>query len=99
MAQQIHVTPELMRTTARQVQSNVDDWRAAVEQIYNHVREMDAMWDGLGNDSFNKVFSGERPNFDNLNTLMTEYCNAVIRAAEAYDRGEEEIRGIVSRRQ
>jgi len=87
-----------MRATGQQVQSSSDEWRSAVDQIYGYAREMDAMWDGLGNDSFNIVFNGERPNFDNLNALMTEYYNAIMRAAQLYDQGEQDVRNIVNRR-
>ena len=94
----IRVTPELMRGTAQSVQAKTDEWRVAVTKIYQLVQEMDAMWDGLGNDSFNMVFNGDRPNFDNLNALMIEYYNAIMRAAQAYDAGEQEVKNIVTRR-
>ena len=94
----IRVTPELMRTTANNVQARSNEWRAAVTKIYALAQEMNAMWDGLGNDSFNIVFNGDRPNFDNLSALMTEYYNAIARAAQVYDTGENEVRNIVTRR-
>ena len=94
----IRVTPELMRSTAQSVHARSDEWRTAVTRIYALAQEMNAMWDGLGNESFNIVFNGDRPNFDNLSALMTEYYNAIMRAAQVYDAGEQEVRNIVTRR-
>lgn len=94
----IQVTPELMRDTSKQVDSKIVEWNAAISKIYNLANQMDVMWDGLGNDSFNVVFQNDRPKFDNLNVLMTDYSRAIITAANLYDSGEQEVKNIVTRK-
>ena len=94
----IQVTPEMMRSTARNVDSKIVEWNAAVSKIYNLANQMDAMWDGLGNDSFNQVLQSDRPKFDNLNILMSDYSKAIVTAANLYDTGEQEVKNIVTRR-
>lgn len=94
----IQVTPELMRSTAKNVDSKIVEWNAAVSKIYNLASQMDAMWDGLGNDSFNVVFNNDRPKFDSLNILMSDYSKAIVTAANLYDTGEQEVKNIVTRK-
>ena len=94
----IQVTPEMMRNTSKQVDSKIVEWNAAISKIYNLANQMDAMWDGLGNDSFNVVFRNDRPKFDSLNILMTDYSRAIVTAANLYDQGEQEVKNIVTRK-
>lgn len=94
----IQVTPELMRDTSKQVDSKIVEWNAAVSKIYNLANQMDAMWDGLGNDSFNVALQNDRPKFDNLNVVMTDYSRAIVTAANLYDSGEQEVKNIVTRK-
>lgn len=94
----IQVTPELMRNTSKQVDNKIVEWNAAVSKIYQLANEMDAMWDGLGNDSFNVAFQQERPKFDQLNVLMTDYSKAIVTAATLYEQGENEVKQIVTRK-
>ena len=94
----IQVTPELMRDTSRQVDSIITEWDGAVRKIYQLVEQMDAMWDGLGNDSFNIVFQNDRPKYNNLNILMADYSRAIVSAANLYDKGEQDVKDIVTRK-
>lgn len=94
----IKVTPEMMMSTSKEIDSKIMEWNQAVQKIYALAAEMDAMWDGLGNDSFNVVFNDDRPKFTNLSNMMTEYSEAIKQAASAYVAGEEEVRNIVTRR-
>ncbi len=94
----IQVTPELMRSTAKNVDSKIVEWNAAVSKIYNLANQMDAMWDGLGNDSFNIVLNNDRPKFDSLNIVMSDYSKAIVTAANLYDSGEQEVKNIVTRK-
>lgn len=94
----INVTPELMRSTAKKIDSSIIEWNESVKKIFGLVEEMDAMWDGLGNDSFNIIFKQEEPKFNNLNILMADYTKMVAEAANRYDTGEQEVKTIVSRK-
>jgi len=94
----IKVTPEMMNAMAKEIDSKIQEWNAAVQQIYTLSAEMDAMWDGLANDSFNVVLNEDRPKFENLSNMMTEYSSAIQQAAATYIAGEEEVKGIVTRR-
>lgn len=97
MAQMI-VTPEQMNTIATNIEGKIQEWQSAVQKIYQLHAEMDAMWDGTANDSFNMLFKEDEVKFNNLAALMEEYTAAIKTAANNYIAGEEEVRGIVTRR-
>jgi WXG100 family type VII secretion target len=92
------VTPQTMNTIANDIENKINDWTDAVQKIYKLKDEMDAMWDGTANDTFNNMFAEDAPKFNNLAKLMQEYSTAIKTAANKYIQGEEEVKGIVSKR-
>ena len=52
----INVKPEEMNTVASNIENKISEWQAAVQKLYTLQQEMDAMWDGTANDSFNQNF-------------------------------------------
>ena len=92
------VTPQTMNTIANDIENKINDWTDAVQKIYKLKDEMDAMWDGTANDTFNNMFAEDAPKVNNLAKLMQEYSTAIKTAANKYIQGEEEVKGIVSKR-
>ena len=83
------VTPQTMNTIANDIENKINDWTDAVQKIYKLKDEMDAMWDGTANDTFNNMFAEDAPKFNNLAKLMQEYSTAIKTAANKYIQGEE----------
>ena len=83
----INVKPEEMNTVASNIENKISEWQ-----------EMDAMWDGTANDSFNQNFQGDLQKFNALTNLMQEYVVAIKTAANNYISGEEEVKSIVTRK-
>ncbi len=96
MAQTL-VTPETMNTLATQVDDKIGDWNQAVQKIYQLAAEMDAMWDGTANDAFNQSFEDDRPKFEKLSSVMSEYTTTLKQIAQEYVTTENEVTGIVRR--
>jgi len=94
----IKVTPQQMRTVASNITNGANEWDASVKKIIGYVHELDAMWDGLGNDTFNAIWKSDEGSFTKLSLLMREYAQTVNKAADNYDTGEQEVRAIVSSR-
>ena len=92
------VSPQTINTIAYDIENKINDWTDAVQKIYKLKDEMDAMWDGTANDTFNNMFAEDAPKFNNLAKLMQEYSTAIKTAANKYIQGEEEVKGIVSKR-
>ena len=93
-----NVKPEEMNTVASNIENKISEWQAAVQKLYTLQQEMDAMWDGTANDSFNQNFQGDLQKFNALTNLMQEYVVAIKTAANNYISGEEEVKSIVTRK-
>ena len=83
------VTPEMMNTTAKTVNSKIEEWNNAVKALYQYVEELDPMFDGDANNALNERMNTDRPKFSALSNLMTEYSNAIVKAAQTYATGDE----------
>lgn len=94
----LYVKPEEMNTVASNIENKISEWQAAVQKLYTLQQEMDAMWDGTANDSFNQNFQGDLQKFNALTNLMQEYVVAIKTAANNYISGEEEVKSIVTRK-
>lgn len=93
----IKITPEMMLQQSKEIAAKIDEWRSAVSKIYQLKDEMDAMWDGDANDSFNASFNSDRTKYEALGQMMTEYATAIQQAASKYVEGESEVKNIVNR--
>ena len=94
---QTKVTPETMNTLATGIEGKIDDWSTAVTTIYQLIAEMDAMWDGDANDAFNQRMQDNRQKFNRLAQVMSEYVQAIKKAASNYASGEAVVSQIVKR--
>lgn len=92
------VSPEQMNQIAADIDAKIQDWQAAVQKLYTLHQEMDAMWDGTANDSFNNMFNDDLQKFNRLTSFMQEYATAIRTVANNYITGEEEVSAIVTRK-
>ena len=96
MAELIRVTPQEMKASAGRVNGQIDQWTTEVQAIKNAVGEMTSFWEGEGSQEFINMFTNsDEPMFRELADLMDRYEEIIRLAAEAYLRGEDEVRGIV----
>ena len=94
----IEVQTQNMRGAANEFQGKSAEWQNYVNQIWQHLQELDAMWDGDANVAFDALVEEDKPKFDRLQRMMEDYKAAITAAAERYDEAEEEVKNIVSRR-
>lgn len=94
----IQVTPEEMVQAAKNVNDNIVGWQSGVSDIYKLTEELDAMWDGMANDSFNNRIAEDRPQYNRLGEMMIEYSQAIKTAANNYIQGDQQVKEIVSRK-
>ncbi|MEG1185220.1 MAG: WXG100 family type VII secretion target [Eubacterium sp.] len=97
-AVQLNVSPQDMLVLASLIENDIDEWDGSVQGVYQLHGEMDGMWDGDANDAFNQIFIEDKSKFDRLKEVMRQYAAVIRVAAEAYIQGEDEIKGIVTRR-
>lgn len=94
----ITVTPAEMNQIASNIEEKISDWNQAVTKIYSLKDEMDAMWDGTANDTFNNMFAEDATKYNTLSSIMSDYAAAIRTAANKYIEAEQEVKTIVSTR-
>ena len=95
---EIKVTTEGMRNAANDFAAKMGEWEGLVNMIWIALAELDAMWDGDANESFNALIAEDKPKFEKLYAMMEVYKDAITVAAQKYEDGEIEIKNIVSTR-
>lgn len=70
--------------------------KSQLEEMFGHVRELDAMWDGPANEAFNRQFVNDYENAKQLCQTVEEMLNCMEFAKNQYDLCENEVGGIVS---
>ena len=74
---QFEIRPMEMEQTAREIDAKINEWQNSVNRLYQYASELDAMWEGDANEAFNKTFGADRPKYNNLTNLMSEYKTAL----------------------
>lgn len=95
---EIKVNTENMRTTAKAFQDKIEEWKGLVNQLWSLTEELNGMWEGDANISFNELVDADRPRFERLAGVMETYRQAIETAAAQYENGEAEVKRIVSSR-
>ena len=95
MAEIKRVIPEEMMSKAQNINAKIEEWNQKVNNIYRLQAELDGMWDGNANDTFNAQWNEDRTKYNNLTQVMQEYCQAVNNAAQLYAEREQEIVNII----
>ena len=95
---EIRVNTDNMRSTATVFQEKINDWNSLVQQLWSLMEELDAMWDGDANDTFNAMIEEDKPKFTRLEEMMNLYKDAITKAAGKYEEAEGEVSQIVKTR-
>ncbi len=95
MAEIKRVIPEEMMSKAQSISTKIEEWNQKVNNIYKLQAELDGMWDGNANDTFNAQWNEDRTKYNTLTQVMQEYCQAVVKAAQLYAEREQEVVNII----
>ena len=95
---EIKVNTENMKATAKAFRDKIDEWNGLVDQLWTLTGELNGMWEGDANVSFNEMVDADRPRFERLVGMMETYQQAIESAATQYEDGEAEVKNIVSAR-
>ena len=95
MAEIKRVIPEEMMNKAQSISTKIEEWNQKVNNIYKLQAELDGMWDGNANDTFNAQWNEDRTKYNTLTQVMQEYCQAVVKAAQLYAEREQEVVNII----
>lgn len=95
MAEIRQVNPEVMNEQANVLDQLIGEWSEAVKSVTSLKQELDGMWDGLANDSFNARWEEDLNKYNNLQVVLESYRRAIIEAADKYEAYENEINATV----
>jgi len=84
------VNTQEMRNIANAVEQLASDYTRQVSALYTAGQELDNMWDGDANNTFNAQLGQDQPRFEALNNVIGQYVQVLRNNAEAYDRNEAE---------
>lgn len=85
------VDPEIMKSQADVFDNLIGEWNNEVLGISRLKSELDEMWDGLANDTFNNRWENDLNKFNQLLSVLVSYRQAIAEAATKYEAYEAEI--------
>ena len=94
----IRVSPDQMDGAAARMDGQINEWDAQVANVKNCITELDSMWEGLGNQTFNNIWQEHAQQFVRLKQLMMEYQAAIKAAAAKFRAADQNVSSIVGRR-
>lgn len=94
----MEITPEMMISTAEDIKKDLEDWETQVAKIYSLYSELAAMWEGPAKEQFKKLYEEDQQKFSKLSVVMKDYQAAIIKMAEDYTDGENQVKNIMARR-
>lgn len=95
MAEIRQVNPEVMNEQGSTLDKLIGEWASSVSEISSLKQELDGMWDGLANDSFNARWENDLNKYNQLQVTMESYRRAISEAVANYESTELEIKTIV----
>ena len=96
--ERIRVSPDQMIAAAQRLDGQIREWDARVNDVKNCVNELDTMWEGLGNQSFNAIWQEHADAFRRLKQVMLEYQVAIKNASSKFSASDQQVSSIVGRR-
>ena len=84
------INTQEMRAVASSVEQLAGDYTRQVQALYTAGNELDKMWDGDANSTFNAQLGQDQARFEALNRVVAQYVQTLRENAEAYDKSEAE---------
>ena len=84
MAVSITVQPAELEKTAGNMQTMAEEYEALYNRLFTEVDNMAAAWSGADNLAYTNQIKGFTDDFQNMKTLMLQYCEFLRNAAKLY---------------
>jgi len=85
---QTRVTTQQLRGVAERVEGLAGQYANQVTALYNSGKELDSMWDGDANQTFNTKLGNDQPRFQAMSDMLKRYVQTLRDNADDYDRAE-----------
>lgn len=84
------ISPEMMTGVAKDIQKRIGEWDMAVKEIYSKYAVLDSQFEGEANKRINEAMAADKPKYEALSALMSEYAGVIIKAAKAYEEADKQ---------
>ena len=82
------INTQEMRSVANTTEQLASDYTRQVQALYQTGGELDKMWDGDANSTFNAQLGQDQARFEALNKVLGQYVQVLRENADEYDRSE-----------
>ena len=93
--QEITIDMTLQASDIQSLQENVALLRSQMQEMYNEITELDAMWDGPANDAFNQQFQQDYATMENMCKTFDSIIDCFEFANKEYNSCENSVFDIV----
>jgi len=83
------INTQEMRGVANEVEQLASDYTRRVQDLYQAGSDLDKMWDGDANSTFNAQLGQDQARFEALNNVIKQYVDVLRDNATLYDQSEE----------
>jgi len=80
-----------MRSEAEEIRQLAGQYKLLQKAVFDSGRALDGMWDGDANQSFMNRMKVDEPRFDELFTVINQYCASIDESATDYDSTESRV--------
>lgn len=98
MAISLTVTSQKLRETAANLRRLNSQLRSELNNMSSRERSLNGMWDGQANDTFHAAYEHDVREYNDFIQAIEEYINALLQAADEYERTESRNQSIASSR-
>lgn len=95
-ADRIEVNTQLLGRLVSDMREDAASIRNYVQEIYQNIRELDAMWDGPANQAFNLQFEKDRAKLLDICSEIENYIDKVKDAQDEYNRCESAVADMIN---
>ena len=91
MADQIRITPEMMRTRAREYSQQGEAVGQVISAMDTLLTNLQDEWEGAASRSYADKYAELRPGFEKAQELIMQISQALISTADTIERTDAEI--------
>ena len=87
----VDANTQQMRTNAEELRSEAQAYHQCSQQVLDDGRALGASWEGEAKTAYMELLEKDAPEFLTLYQELTEFCDAVVESANAYDQAQSRI--------
>jgi WXG100 family type VII secretion target len=91
----MEITPEMMNSIAKELDQKIEEWKTSVTSVYNLVAELTTEFEGTASERLKARMNEDQPKYNALGQLMTEYRNAIVKAAADYTAADDDAASVI----